>query len=58
MKAKKTYRITSDDYVKAVKKAEREIEISMFTKSLPYQKIHKSKKAYSRKLKHKNLILT
>lgn len=47
-------RITLRDYIKAVKKADREIEISTFNKRISYQRIHKSKKAYTRKIKHKH----
>lgn len=57
MKGRKTFKITLDDYIKAVKKADREIEISAFTKPVSFQKVHKCKKAYSRKMKHKNLNL-
>lgn len=46
-------RITINDYIKAVKKADREIELSTFKKRLSFNKIHKSKKLYTRKIKHK-----
>jgi hypothetical protein len=50
---KKKYRITEGLYIKAVKKADRELEICFHCKPISYKKIHKSKKAYSRKIKHK-----
>ena len=50
---KKKYRITEGLYIKAVKKADRELEICFHCKPISYKKIHKSKKVYSRKIKHK-----
>ena len=48
MKAKKT--ITEQDYIKGVKKANRELEIAMFGKQVSMRGgvKHKSKKAYDR----------
>lgn len=42
---------TKDDYIKAVKKADRELEIAKYGKliSMRPTSIHKSKKAYNRK---------
>lgn len=47
----KQYRITERDYIKAVRKADRENEIELHGKiiSLVPSKVHKSKKAYNRK---------
>ena len=43
-------RITEMDYVKAVKKADRELEIALFGKQISMRgaRTHKSKKAYDR----------
>lgn len=48
MKAKKT--ITEQDYIKGVKKANRELEIALFGKQVSMRGAisHKSKKDYSR----------
>lgn len=53
---KKKY--TQKDYIKAVKKADREIEITKHGKQISMRptKIHKSKMAYDRK-KYKNINL-
>lgn len=49
-------RITNDDYLKAVKKADREIELENSNGFKSVTKIHKSKKAYDRsKLKGDDL---
>lgn len=47
----KEYRITERDYIKAVRKADRENEIEIHGKliSLVPSKVHKSKKGYNRK---------
>lgn len=47
----KQYRITERDYIKAMRKADRENEIELHGKiiSLVPSKMHKSKKEYSRK---------
>jgi hypothetical protein len=42
-------KITNDDYLKAVKKADREIELENSTGFKAVTRIHKSKKAYDRK---------
>ena len=42
------------DCIKAARKAAREEEIALYGKTLCYAKVEKSKKAYSRKIKHKN----
>lgn len=49
-------KITQDDYIKAVKKADREFEIEQHGKqiSMKSTKIHKLKTAYNRK-KSKNI---
>ncbi len=46
---KKKNRITQDDYIRAVKKANREIELENSTGFKAVTRIHKSKKAYNRK---------
>ena len=46
MKPKK---VVSDDYIKAIKKADREIELENNPGFKPKGKIHKSKKTYDRK---------
>ncbi|MCQ2607538.1 MAG: hypothetical protein MJ197_02475 [Bacteroidales bacterium] len=46
MKRKQT--ITKEDYLRANRKASREMEISMFGHPLQHQRIHKSKKVYDR----------
>ena len=55
--AKEKYAITEEDYIKAVRKADREREIEMHGKviSIKPPKTHKSKKAYDRK-KNKRII--
>lgn len=55
--AKEKYKITEKDYIKAVRKADREREIEMHGKVISTRptKTHKSKKAYSRK-KNKRII--
>lgn len=47
----KKKQITQEDYIKAIKKADREIEIAKHGKqiSLTPTKVHKSKKVYDRK---------
>lgn len=54
--AKKTF--TQDDYIKAVKKADRELEIAQYGKLISTRptKIHQSKKAYNRR-NNKNIDL-
>ena len=53
--AKGKFTITEQDYIKAIRKADREREIEMYGKvtSIRPSKIHKSKKAYDR-AKEKN----
>ena len=55
--AKEKFTITEEDYIKAVRKADREREIEMHGKvvSIRPPKTHKSKKAYDRK-KNKRII--
>lgn len=46
--------ITLDDYIKAIKKGNREAEIELLGPGFHSKdRAHKSKKLYSRKLKHK-----
>ena len=45
----KTYKITVDDYIKAVKKADREIQLEQHAGWQRSTAIHKNKKAYDRK---------
>lgn len=44
-------KVTENDYVKAVKRADREFEIEEYGKIISFKpsKVHKSKKTYSRK---------
>ena len=55
--AKEKFTITEEDYIKAVRKADREREIEMHGKDISIKppKTHKSKKAYDRK-KNKRII--
>ncbi len=48
-KKKLSGKITIEDYVRAVKKADREIQLENNTGWVSTNKIHKSKKTYSRK---------
>jgi len=47
-------KITIEDYIKAVKKADRDIQLSNNAGWVSSNKIHKSKKAYNRKADKKN----
>ena len=50
MKKKKTKsRITIEDYIKAVKKADRDEQLSVQPGWVAVNKVHKSKKTYTRK---------
>ena len=53
--AKGKFTITEEDYIKAVRKADREREIEMHGKviSIKQPKTHKSKKAYESKTNHR-----
>ena len=52
-------KITLTDYIKAIKSADREIEKEIFGNGFkPKNKIHKSVKIYTRKIKHKKQNLT
>lgn len=42
-----------DDYIKAVRKGNREAEIELFGHPINHFKIHKSRKIYTRKEKHR-----
>lgn len=54
MKNKKKMKITLNDYIKAVKSADREIEKEIYGNGFKTKnKIHKSIKNYTRKVKHK-----
>lgn len=56
MKKKKQYKkITIDDYIKAVKKADREIQLESAVGWTAATKVHKNKKLYDRKRDKKNL---
>jgi len=50
-KKRKVLKITVADYIKAVKKADREIQLSQSAGFVSKTKIHKSKKVYDRKKK-------
>lgn len=52
----KDYRITVEDYIKAVKKANREIELEQHSGWKRTTSVHKSKKEYSRKENKKNFL--
>lgn len=47
-------KITIDDYIKAVKKADREIQLSQSPGWKRITEVHKSKKIYNRKNNHKS----
>lgn len=47
-------KILITDYIKAVKKADREIQLKKSAGFKPITKIHKSKKVYNRKRDNKN----
>lgn len=48
-KKNKTHKITVEDYIKAVKKADREVQLSEQPGWRRVTSIHKNKKAYDRK---------
>lgn len=50
----KTNKISVEDYIKAVKKADREIQLSEHPGWQRTTSVHKSKKAYDRKNNKKN----
>ncbi len=52
-KKKNQGKITIQDYIKAVKKADREIQLQVSAGWTATTKVHKSKKVYSRKSKYK-----
>jgi hypothetical protein len=54
-KAKRVLKITTKDYLKAVKKADRENELAQQVGWRSVHKIHKSKKTYDRKVYKKGL---
>jgi hypothetical protein len=54
-KAKRALRITTKDYLKAVKRADRENELAQQVGWRSVHKIHKSKKTYDRKALKKRL---
>lgn len=45
---------TIEEYIKANRKASREEEISKYGHSISYKRVFRSKKDYTRKLKHKS----
>ena len=49
MKKRNTKKISIKDYIKAVKKADREIQLEQSVGWSATTKVHKSKKAYDRK---------
>lgn len=54
MKKKNKKKITLTDYIKAIKSADREIEKEIFGNGFKSKnRIHKSVKTYTRKIKHK-----
>ena len=59
MKKTNKKKITLADYVKAIKSADREIEKEIFGNGFKSKnRIHKSVKTYTRKIKHKKQNLT
>lgn len=57
-KKKNKNKITLDDYIKAVKKGNREAEMELLGPGFHSNtKIHKSKKLYSRKEKHNGRLV-
>ena len=58
MKKKNKNKITLDDYIKAVKKGNREAEMELLGPGFHSNtKIHRSKKLYSRKEKHNGRLV-
>lgn len=55
-KTNKNYRITVEDYIKAVKKANREIELEQQPGWQRSSTIHKNKKAYNRRDNKRNFL--
>jgi hypothetical protein len=49
-------KITISDYIKAVKKADRDIQLEMQVGWVASNRIHKNKKAYDRKNNKKNYL--
>jgi len=47
-------KITKKDYIKAIRKANREIDLENSSGWTSVDKVHKSKKTYNRKKKHKH----
>lgn len=46
----------TSDYLKAIRRADRETSLQLLGKWTQITKVHRSKKTYSRKLKHNNEI--
>lgn len=55
-KKKSSGKITIEDYIKAVKKVDRDIELSQSAGWKRVTDIHKSKKIYNRKADKKNIF--
>jgi len=55
-KQKKTGKIKIEDYIKAVKKADREIQLSNQPGWVATNRVHKSKKVYNRKTVKKDYL--
>lgn len=51
-------KITKLDYIKSNRKASREIELEIMGGWISRHKVHKSKKSYNRKLKHKKILIS
>lgn len=49
-------KITIADYIKAVKKADREIQLETQVGWVSIHKVHQSKKAYNRKVNKRNYL--
>lgn len=52
MKPAKIKKISDEDILKAYRRGSREAEFEIFGRPLPINKLHKNKKAYTRKNKH------
>ena len=46
---------TEKDFIKASRRGSREAEIEFYGKPINFNKTHKNKKKYTRKLKHKDM---
>lgn len=56
-KKKLKTKLTIEDYIKASRRGSREAELENQSGWTAKHKVHKSKKNYTRKTKHKNIVL-